>query len=93
VVSFERVSVLAGEIASAAQEQSQGLGEVNLSVGQMDEITQKNAQMVEQTNDALHKLSLQAKDVQRLLGSLQIEPNSPASTGAGRGPSARGIAA
>lgn len=93
VVSFERVSVLAGEIASAAQEQSQGLGEVNLSVGQMDEITQKNAQMVEQTNDALHKLNLQAKDVQRLLGSLQIEPNSPASTGAGRGPSARGIAA
>lgn len=43
VVSFERVLVLAGEIASAAQEQSQGLGEVNLSVGQMDEITQKNA--------------------------------------------------
>jgi methyl-accepting chemotaxis protein len=69
------------------------LGEVNLSVGQMDEITQKNAQMVEQTNDALHKLSLQAKDVQRLLGSLQIEPNSPASTRARRGPSARGIAA
>ena len=93
VVSFERVSVLADEIASAAQEQSQGLGEVNLSVGQMDEITQKNAQMVEQTNDALHKLSLQAKDVQRLLGSLQIEPNSSASTGTGRGPSARGIAA
>lgn len=78
VTSFERVSVLAGEIAAAAQEQSTGLGEVNLSVGQMDEITQKNAQMVEQTNEALQKLSAQAKDVQRLLAGLSIDPQAQA---------------
>lgn len=78
VASFERVSVLAAEIAAAAQEQSTGLGEVNLSVGHLDEITQKNAHMVEQTNEALRKLNAQARDVQRLLSGLSVESKAKA---------------
>ena len=33
------VDSLVGEIATASQEQSQGLGQINLAVGQMDKVT------------------------------------------------------
>jgi methyl-accepting chemotaxis protein len=39
-------------IATAAQEQSVGLGEVNTAVNHMDQATQKNAAMVEEMNAA-----------------------------------------
>ena len=43
VVSVQRVADLMGEIASASQEQSQGIAQVNATVTQMDDATQQNA--------------------------------------------------
>jgi methyl-accepting chemotaxis protein len=43
-------------ISQAAQEQSTGISEINSSVGAMDQITQQNAAMVEQTNAATQNL-------------------------------------
>ncbi len=47
-------------IASSAQEQSVGLNEVNTAVAQMDDVTQQNAAMVEQSTAASHALSQEA---------------------------------
>ena len=41
-------------IVTSAREQSVGLSEINSAVGQMDQVTQQNAAMVEQTNAASH---------------------------------------
>ena len=43
-------------IAQSAQEQSLGIAEINTAVSSMDQITQQNAAMVEQTNAATQNL-------------------------------------
>jgi methyl-accepting chemotaxis protein len=43
-------------IASSAREQSAGIAEINTAVGSMDQMTQQNAAMVEETNAATHNL-------------------------------------
>lgn len=43
------MSDLIGEINGATTEQSAGLGEVNKSVSQLDQMTQQNAALVEQS--------------------------------------------
>jgi len=47
-------------IATSAREQSVGLSEVNTAVNQMDQVTQKNAAMVEETNAASAALASEA---------------------------------
>ncbi|HMO42457.1 MAG TPA: chemotaxis protein, partial [Phenylobacterium sp.] len=44
-----------------AQEQATGLSEVNTAVNQMDQVTQKNAAMVEETTAASHALAQEAR--------------------------------
>ncbi len=56
-------STIVAEIAASAREQSLGLGEVNIAVNQMDQVTQQNAAMVEQSTAASHSL---ARDSDRL---------------------------
>ncbi len=50
------IADLTEEIASSAQEQAVGLDQVNRAVNQMDQVTQQNAAMVEQTTAASHSL-------------------------------------
>ncbi|NLR97148.1 HAMP domain-containing protein [Rhizobium sp. P38BS-XIX] len=46
-------------IATSSREQSVGLGEVNTAVNQMDQVTQQNAAMVEETNAASATLAVE----------------------------------
>ena len=55
-------------IAASAAEQSTGLREVNTAVNQMDQVTQRNAAMVEQTNAASHSLAGKAVELTQLVG-------------------------
>jgi methyl-accepting chemotaxis protein len=55
-----RVNSIIAEIAAAAAEQSTGIDQVNRAVGQMDEVTQRNAALVEQAAAAAHSLDEQA---------------------------------
>jgi methyl-accepting chemotaxis protein len=54
------ISNIVSEIASSAQEQATGLTQVNTAVNQMDQITQQNAAMVEQSTAASHALRREA---------------------------------
>jgi methyl-accepting chemotaxis protein len=60
VMRVKRVSDLIGEISGAAREQTDGLGQVNVAVGQLDEMTQQNAALVEQSAAAADSLKQQA---------------------------------
>lgn len=57
VARVENVSSLVSEIAASAKEQSVSLSEVNTAVNKMDQVTQQNASMVEQTTAASHSLA------------------------------------
>ena len=48
VSSVKRVSDIIGEITAASTEQSQGIGEINGAVNQLDQMTQQNAALVEE---------------------------------------------
>ncbi|QEE44473.1 HAMP domain-containing protein [Rhizobium sp. WL3] len=59
-------------IVTSAREQSTGLAEINSAVNQMDQGTQKNAAMVEQSTAACHGLAQQASGLTSLLGQFQL---------------------
>jgi methyl-accepting chemotaxis protein len=60
-------------IASAAQEQSSGLAEVNTAVNHMDQATQQNAAMVEEMNAASAGLAQEAGNLAALLGQFRMD--------------------
>ncbi len=60
VANAEKVSAFIGDITTAATEQSQGIGQVNVAVNQLDQMTQQNAALVEQSAAAADSLKDQA---------------------------------
>ncbi|MEO3714826.1 methyl-accepting chemotaxis protein [Roseateles flavus] len=60
VSSVQRVTDIIGEITAAAAEQSQGIGQVNGAVVQLDQMTQQNAALVEESAAAAESLKDQA---------------------------------
>jgi methyl-accepting chemotaxis protein len=60
VGSVQRVSDIIGEITAASGEQSEGIGQVNVAVNQLDQMTQQNAALVEQSAAAAQSLRDQA---------------------------------
>ena len=64
-------------IVTSAREQSTGLAEINMAVNQMDQGTQKNAAMVEQSTAASHGLAQQATALMQLLGQFRLGEDAP----------------
>jgi methyl-accepting chemotaxis protein len=56
----KRIANIIGEITAAASEQSDGIGQVNVAVNQLDQMTQQNAALVEQSSAAAQSLKDQA---------------------------------
>ena len=69
VQSVQRVTDIMGEITAASQEQSAGIGQVNQTVTQLDEVTQQNAALVEESAASAKSLEDQAET---LVESVQI---------------------
>ncbi len=65
-------AVAIAHIAAAAQEQSVGLREVNGGVNQMDQVTQQNAAMVQQSTAASHALRTEAEELTELTAKFRI---------------------
>ncbi|WCJ61897.1 methyl-accepting chemotaxis protein [Agrobacterium tumefaciens] len=63
-------------IVESAQEQSSGLQQINTAVNQMDQDTQKNAAMVEETNAASHNLAKEVASLNQLLAQFKLADGS-----------------
>ncbi|MCL4716054.1 MAG: methyl-accepting chemotaxis protein [Hyphomonadaceae bacterium] len=72
VAKIGEINTLVAEIAASAKEQSLGLGEVNTAINQMDQVTQQNAAMVEETTAASRILADEARDLGRLVGRFKV---------------------
>ncbi|EPY02378.1 methyl-accepting chemotaxis protein [Magnetospirillum fulvum] len=59
--SVKRVADIVAEIAAASAEQASGIDQVNEAVTQMDEMTQQNAALVEESTAAAHSLEEQSR--------------------------------
>ncbi|MEI6557360.1 MAG: methyl-accepting chemotaxis protein [Rhodospirillaceae bacterium] len=71
--NVEGVASMIGDIATAAAEQARTLVEINASVSGVDEMTQKNAALVEQTTAAAQEMAGQARDLQDMLAFFVTE--------------------
>nr|WP_313633356.1 methyl-accepting chemotaxis protein [Brevundimonas naejangsanensis] len=60
VAEVAEIDGLMSEISASAQEQATGLQQVNTAVNQMDQVTQQNAAMVEESTAASHSLAQEA---------------------------------
>jgi methyl-accepting chemotaxis protein len=56
MVAIGRVKDLVGEISSASEEQSAGVAQIGQAVAQMDQVTQQNAALVEESSAAAESL-------------------------------------
>ncbi|WP_297515106.1 methyl-accepting chemotaxis protein, partial [uncultured Caulobacter sp.] len=68
-----RVHGLVNDIARSSEEQAVGLRQVNVAVNHMDQVTQQNAAMVEQTTAATHSLRGEALDLAGRVGEFRLE--------------------
>jgi methyl-accepting chemotaxis protein len=67
-----RVNDSVNTIATAAKEQATGLAEINTSVNHMDQMTQQNAAMVEETSAAGQALAEESHNLRQLLSRLKV---------------------
>ncbi|MGY5778533.1 methyl-accepting chemotaxis protein [Rhizobium sp. LEGMi135b] len=73
IVSFiTQINQHMDAIATSAKEQSVGLSEVNVAVNQMDQTTQQNAAMVEQSTAASASLAQEAQKLRELVSQFKL---------------------
>ncbi|MDX7953315.1 HAMP domain-containing methyl-accepting chemotaxis protein [Lichenihabitans sp. Uapishka_5] len=70
-----RISGIIADIAASAQEQAAGLEQVNTAVNHMDQATQRNAAMVEESTAASHSLRGEAEELTRLISRFTMRPS------------------
>jgi len=68
-----QINQLMEAIATSAREQSTGLAEINTAVNQMDQSTQQNAAMVEQSTAAAASLSAEASRLRELVNQFTLD--------------------
>ena len=66
------INTLVLDMAASAEEQAGGLQQVNTAVNQMDQVTQQNAAMVEQSTAASHSLASEAETLTELVSRFRI---------------------
>ena len=72
VASVKRVTDIMGEIANASAEQSAGIEQVNMSIIEMDSMTQQNAALVEEAAAAAQSLQDQAGELSRVVSIFKL---------------------
>ncbi|WP_279970766.1 methyl-accepting chemotaxis protein [Achromobacter animicus] len=78
VTQVRRVADLIAEIGAAAHEQGQGISQVGDAINQLDQTTQQNAALVEESAAAAHSLNSQAATLVKLVSVFRLaEDDAP----------------
>ncbi|KQQ58573.1 chemotaxis protein [Rhizobium sp. Leaf311] len=72
VTEVQEINRHVAAIAESAQEQSSALQQINTAVNQMDQDTQKNAAMVEESTAASHGLASEVQSLNQLLAQFKL---------------------
>ncbi|HXA47700.1 MAG TPA: methyl-accepting chemotaxis protein [Burkholderiaceae bacterium] len=73
VSSVKQVATIMNEIATASHEQSEGIGQVNQAIAEMDEVTQQNAALVEEAASAAKALQDQAANLAKVVSVFKLD--------------------
>lgn len=77
VEAIQQVSTIFGEITLASREQSTGIDQVTRAVAQMEEVTQQNAALVEESAAAAESMREQAMLLSQLVSRFKLENVKP----------------
>ncbi len=88
VGAIRRVSDIVGEISAASVEQSTGVAQVGEAVTQMDQVTQQNAALVEESAAAAESLKQQAGQLVKAVAVFRLGAGTPAPAAVRRAPAA-----
>jgi methyl-accepting chemotaxis protein len=72
VEAVKKVATMIGDISSATSEQSSGIAQINTSVNELEQMTQQNAALVEQSTAAAQSLKEQASRLTQLVGTFKL---------------------
>jgi methyl-accepting chemotaxis protein len=72
VSSVQRVTDIIGEITNSTREQSSGIGQIGVAVNQLDQMTQQNSALVEESAAAAASLKDQALQLNEAVGSFRL---------------------
>jgi len=77
VGSVKKVSDIVAEIAAASKEQATGLDQINQAVTNMDEMTQRNGALVEETSASAQQLAGQAAELASIVSFFKTDGGAP----------------
>jgi methyl-accepting chemotaxis protein len=80
VSQVSRVTDLIGEISAATLQQTSGIGQVSDAVTLLDQVTQQNAALVEESAAAAESLTQQAQQLVQAVASFTLGPSTPVAT-------------
>ncbi|MEJ8291738.1 methyl-accepting chemotaxis protein [Delftia tsuruhatensis] len=83
VEQVRSVDTMIGEISSASAEQAVGIRQVGEAVSQLDQMTQQNAALVEQSSAAAGSLEQQAAALAQIVSTFKMHPENGASQSGG----------
>jgi methyl-accepting chemotaxis protein len=83
VGSVRRVAGLMSEIAASSAEQSQGIGQVNQAIAEMDDATQQNAALVEEAAAAATSLQDQSAKLAQVVSAFRLDESLASAQPAG----------
>jgi methyl-accepting chemotaxis protein len=74
---IKKTADLVQDAAAASQEQSAGVSQVNKAMGQVDQVTQRNASSAEELSSTAEEMASQAEGLQQLISFFQISGAGP----------------
>ena len=72
VPAIRKTAELVQEVAAASQEQSAGVSQINRAMGQVDQVTQRNASAAEELSSTAEEMASQAESLQQAIGFFQV---------------------
>ncbi len=82
VASVQQVTTIIGEITTTANRQANSIASVNSTVSGLDQLTQQNAALVEESAAAAASLKDQADRLAELMGAFKLSSDGPQAKGA-----------
>jgi len=95
VVAVKKVGDIISEISAASQEQSAGIDQINQAVTSLDELTQQNAALAEETSAASSSMTDKARDMNEMMSFFTVpdgiagQPAAPRAAAVSAAPRAR----
>jgi methyl-accepting chemotaxis protein len=68
----DRASEVMVEVVAAFDQQSQGVGQINIAIEQLNRVTQQTAANAEESASAAEELAGQEAEMQQMVGSFQL---------------------